>query len=320
MPRQKDSGNKGESVTGAKAIKIESLTKRFNKINAIENLDFSVDTGEMNIIVGPDGAGKTTLLRILAGILPFDSGTIQVFDHSYPKQAEKAKLNLGYMPQRFGLYEDLTVSENMKFFYDLYCLPKSEKREIFERMYSFSNLEQFKNRLAGNLSGGMKQKLGLACVLMHKPSLLLLDEPTNGVDPYSRRTFWNILSEFKEQGVTIVVATPFMDEAERGDKVLMISDGQKLACDTPDNIKKLWRGELYMAHSDDSRRAKTILDSSGLIMTSVLYGNKIHFVPKTESDTESIEQLLNQDNLVSGKIQKIQPELEDLFISLVTNA
>jgi drug efflux transport system ATP-binding protein len=319
MPRQNSSGNKGESVTGSRAIIIDSLIKRFNSITALDNLDLTVKTGEMNIIVGPDGAGKTTLLRILAGILPFDHGKVRIFDCNLPKQAEKAKLKLGYMPQRFGLYEDLTVQENLSFFYDLYCLPKSRKHPIFESMYSFSNLEQFKNRLAGNLSGGMKQKLGLACVLMHKPSVLLLDEPTNGVDPHSRRTFWNILSEFKKQGVTIVVATPFMDEAERGDKVLMISNGQKLAFDTPENIKTLWRGALYMAHSEDSRYAKEILDKSGLIKTSVLYGNKIHFVPVTEQETRQIKKLLEKENLIVGTIQKIYPELEDLYISLVSD-
>ena len=301
------------------AILAEKLSKSYGDIKALDELSFSVKRGEMYIIVGPDGAGKSTLLRILAGILPFDSGEVTVFENIYPGYEEKAKMNLGYMPQRFGLYEDLTVQENLKFFYRLYNLPRKERDHVFGRMYEFSGLEQFKKRLAGALSGGMKQKLGLSCVLLHEPSLLLLDEPTNGVDPYSRRIFWNILNEFKEQGMTILVATPFMDEAERGDKVLLIMDGRELASGTPSDIKALWTESLYQAPCRDSREAKLVLEDSDMVKHSILFGNKIHFVPKSEEDLEKIRNLLAEKNLLVGEIQKIEPELEDLFINLVRN-
>lgn len=306
-------------MANSESITIRNLTKKFNTYPALNDLSCQVKQGEMFIVVGPDGSGKTTLLRILAGILPFDSGQVRIFENILPRQAERAKLAMGYMPQRFGLYEDLTVQENLNFFYDLYCLPRKGRREAYEKMYAFSGLEKFKKRLAGKLSGGMKQKLGLACVLLHKPSLLLLDEPTNGVDPYSRRTFWNILSEFKKQGVTIVVATPFMDEAERGDNVLLMADGHELAGGTPAEIKSLWDGVLFQAYSPDSRRAKSLLDLSGLVKTSVLFGNKLHFVPLALDKIDEIRALLKQENVLTGDLEQIEPELEDLFISLVTN-
>jgi len=306
-------------MSDSDAVAAKKLSKSYRDIRALDELSFAVARGEMYIIVGPDGAGKSTLLRILAGILPFESGEVRVFENRYPGDEEKSKLDLGYMPQRFGLYEDLTVQENLKFFYRLYNLPRKNRDDVFARMYKFSGLEQFKKRLAGALSGGMKQKLGLSCVLLHEPSLLLLDEPTNGVDPYSRRIFWNILNEFKEQGMTIVVATPFMDEAERGDKVLLMMDGHELASGTPSEIKALWTESLYQAPCRDSREAKSILDDSRMVKSSILFGNKIHFVPESEEQVERIKNLLENKSLLSGEIQRIEPELEDLFISLVTD-
>lgn len=308
----------GMIMTNSNSINIDNLHKNFEDVKALDGLSFNVNAGEMFIIVGPDGAGKSTLLRILAGILPFDEGNVQVFDCNIPGDEEKAKLKLGYMPQRFGLYEDLTVDENLKFFYSLYNLPRRKRAESFQRMFEFSGLERFKKRLAGDLSGGMRQKLGLSCVLLHKPSLLLLDEPTNGVDPYSRRIFWNILNEFKEQGVTIIVATPFMDEAERGDRLLLMRSGKKLAGGTPAEVKRLWTDTLYEAVCHDSRRAKELLDSSGLVRRTIQFGSKIHFVPNTTEDVDNIRELLKQESLLVYDIKNIEPELEDLFINLVT--
>jgi ABC-2 type transport system ATP-binding protein len=304
-------------MTDLNSITIENLHKKFEDIKALDGLSFKVNAGEMFIIVGPDGAGKSTLLRILAGILPFEEGHVQTFDRTLPGDEEKIKLKLGYMPQRFGLYEDLTVHENLKFFYSLYNLPRRNRDEVFRRMFEFSGLERFKKRLAGDLSGGMKQKLGLSCALLHKPSLLLLDEPTNGVDPYSRRIFWNILNEFKEQGVTIIVATPFMDEAERGDGLLLMMKGKKLAGGSPSQVKKLWTESLYEAVCHDSRRAKATLDSSALVKRTILFGSKIHFVPESDQDIGKIRDLLKREDHLIDDIKKIEPELEDLFINLV---
>jgi len=307
-------------VQNSVAISIKNLQKTFDQIRALDNLDVGIREGELFIIVGPDGAGKTTLLRTIAGIMPFDGGQVKVFEHSLPDQAEKIKLELGYMPQRFGLYEDLSVQENLSFFYSLYCLPRKKRDEIFTRMYEFSGLEKFKGRLSGKLSGGMKQKLGLACALLHQPKILLLDEPTNGVDPYSRRIFWQILSDFKKQGVTIVVATPFMDEAERGDRVLLINEGSKLAMGTPSEIKSLWKGELYEFYSEDSRRAREFLRDSCLVQSSEIFGNKIHFAPAEDRSVDEIKKTLIEQDLLQSGPSKIEPELEDLFIYLVKNA
>lgn len=306
-------------MPGSNPIQVESLNKTFGDHHVLEDLSFVVNPAEMFIVVGPDGAGKTTLLRILAGIMPFESGQVRFLDCEIDREAELAKPHLGYMPQKFGLYEDLTVQENLDFFYSLYRLPGKDKASILKRMYEFSGLERFSRRLAGKLSGGMKQKLGLACALLHRPRVLLLDEPTNGVDPYSRRTFWNILSDFKQQGVTIVVATPFMDEAERGDRVLLLNEGRMLACDKPDDIKALWKGSLYEIYSPNSRRAKELLKQNHLVRSAVMFGNKLHVSPAGDNGIDNIIHELQKEDLVSGQPNRIEPELEDLFIHLVSN-
>ena len=220
------------------SITAASLTRKFGNITAVDNLSFEVAEGEIFGLVGPDGAGKTTTMRLLTGILDPTAGEGWVYGKHIVKEAESLKDNIGYMSQRFGLYEDLTVMENVNFYADVYCVTGKERSAKIEKLLGFSGLTPFKERLAGKLSGGMKQKLGLACALIHTPKVLFLDEPTNGVDPVSRRDFWGILYDLLKEKVAILFSTSYLDEAERCKRVGLIHKGKLLKCETPDAIKK----------------------------------------------------------------------------------
>jgi len=219
-------------------IETHNLTKKFNEVTAISSLTISVKKGEIFALVGPDGAGKTTTMRILTAIMDPTEGNAKVAGFDIKTEGERLREHIAYMSQRFGLYEDLTVEENMLFYADLYDISKKERTALMEKLLSFSQMTTFKKRLAGNLSGGMKQKLGLACALIHKPEVLFLDEPTNGVDPISRREFWGILYELLRERVTIFISTAYLDEAERASRVGLIHKGKILLCDTPEGIQK----------------------------------------------------------------------------------
>ena len=225
-------------------IETKNLVKKFKKIVAVNGLNLSVRKGEIFGLVGPDGAGKTTTIRMLAAVMNPTEGHATVAGYDTVKRAEPIKRIIGYMPQRFSLYADLTVLENINFFADIFGVHGKERKERTQQLLEFSRLEQFQKRQAGRLSGGMQKKLGLACTLIHKPEIIYLDEPTTGVDPVSRREFWDILTDLHLQGVTLFVSTPYMDEAERCSPVGLMYQGDIIVCDTPDNIKGLVRGEL----------------------------------------------------------------------------
>jgi len=218
-------------------IKSVNLTRKFGSLTAVNGLNLDIPEGELFGLVGPDGAGKTTTMRLLTGILEPTGGEAWVYNKHVVKEAEPLKENIAYMSQRFGLYEDLTVLENINFYADIYCVSGKQRSDKIEQLLGFSGLIPFKKRLAGKLSGGMKQKLGLACALIHTPKVLFLDEPTNGVDPVSRRDFWKILYDLLKEKVTILYSTSYLDEAERCRRVGLIHKGSLLNCDTPDNIK-----------------------------------------------------------------------------------
>jgi ABC-2 type transport system ATP-binding protein len=243
-------------------IKAAGLTRKFGDNIAVNNLDLEIEEGEIFGLVGPDGAGKTTTMRLLTGILEPTSGEGWVFGNHIVKESEKLKENIAYMSQRFGLYEELTVLENINFYADVFCVPKNKREDVIEKMLGFSGLLPFKQRLAGKLSGGMKQKLGLSCALVHTPKVLFLDEPTNGVDPVSRRDFWSILYDLLKEKVTILYSTSYLDEAERCRRVGLIHKGKLLRCDTPDNIKKennvqtLEQAFIKIINDYESRHAK----------------------------------------------------------------
>jgi ABC-2 type transport system ATP-binding protein len=218
-------------------IKAKSLTRKFNSLTAVDNLNLEIEEGEIFGLVGPDGAGKTTTMRLLTGILEPTSGEAWVFGKHIVKESENLKDHIAYMSQRFGLYEDLTVMENLNFYADIFGVPIKERVSRIDRLMDFSGLAPFKKRLARNLSGGMKQKLGLSCALIHTPKVLFLDEPTSGVDPVSRRDFWQILYQLLKENVTILFSTSYLDEAERCRRVGLIHKGKLLKCDIPTNIK-----------------------------------------------------------------------------------
>ena len=219
------------------AVETVNLTKKFDNITAVKDLSIQIQEGEIFGLVGPDGAGKTTIMRLLTAVLEPTSGHGLVYGKDIIKESFALREHIAYMPQHFGLYEDLTVIENMNFYADIYCLPYKQKAPKIESLLDFSNLKLFKKRLAGNLSGGMKQKLGLTCALIHNPRVLFLDEPTNGVDPVSRRDFWKILYNLLKEKVTIVISTSYLEEAENCNTVALMHKGTLLKCDSPSEIK-----------------------------------------------------------------------------------
>ncbi|MBS3920256.1 MAG: ABC transporter ATP-binding protein [Deltaproteobacteria bacterium] len=297
------------------AIRVESLTKRFETLTALDQLSLEVKRGELFGLVGPDGAGKTTTMRLLCGIMDPTSGEAWVTGHSILKEPERIKEKIGYMSQRFGLYGDLTVLENILFYADLFDVPKSELPERIEKLLGFSNLTPFKDRLAQNLSGGMKQKLGLACALIHTPEILFLDEPTFGVDPISRGEFWQILYGLLKEGVTIFVSTAYMDEAERCHRIGLLNRGKLIACDEPDQLKLTTKEAFFEIKSKDRKRTKQIIDTMPSVKGSGLFGDSIHIRLETFEKLDQILQSLKGIG-IEAEAREIAPSLEDIFISM----
>ncbi|MFQ5536951.1 MAG: ATP-binding cassette domain-containing protein [Gemmatimonadota bacterium] len=309
-------GRVRESVR--RSIEVRDLARTFADLQAVDRLTFDVAEGELFGIVGPDGAGKTTTLRMLAGILPPTAGFASVMDVNVGTDPEAAKPHLAYMAQRFGLYEDLTVEENLHFYADLYRVPKAARPERLERLYAFSRLGEFKDRLAGKLSGGMKQKLALSCSLIHHPQVLLLDEPTFGVDPISRRELWLILHEMVAEGVTVVVSTSYLDEAERCDRVLLLNEGRTLALDRPQVLQgTVLEGTLVAIRTDRPRTARNLLRETAGVEGAALFGEYVHALLHPETDLEAVRQALTGAGIRVLEAEEIEPSLEDVFIRLV---
>jgi ABC-2 type transport system ATP-binding protein len=300
------------------AIRTRDLTKIFGELAVVNRLTLSVNEGEIFGLFGPDGAGKTTTMRLLTAILEPTSGEAWVAGHHVGKQGEAIKEEIGYMSQRFGLYPDLTVVENIHFYADIYGVARKGRREKIDRLLAFSNLTPFRKRLAGNLSGGMKQKLGLACALIHTPRVLLLDEPTNGVDPVSRRDFWRILYQLLKEKVTIFVSTAYLDEAERCNRLGLIDKGRLLAVGTPAEVKKLMRGTILEVRSSQPRKATFLLRERLAGASVSLFGDRVHVVTRDPERTAAETQdLLTQANFEGVGIRTIEPALEDVFVSVL---
>ncbi len=297
------------------AIHAEGLTKAFGANRAVDGLTVSVRRGEIFGLVGPDGAGKTTVMRLLTGILTPTSGGAFVAGIDAVKDPEAIKEHIGYMSQRFGLYSDLTVMENIAFYADLYAVPKAGRGERVDRLLAFSGLSPFKRRQSGNLSGGMKQKLGLCCALIHTPPVLFLDEPTNGVDPVSRRDFWRILYQLLKEKVTIFVSTAYLDEAERCGRVGLMHEGKLIACDTPAGVKRLMKGTLLEVRCPKARQAAPILKAAGLGSVA-LFGDALHIVVEdADRGRQAVEAALRASGLSCEQITVVEPSLEDVFTS-----
>lgn len=300
------------------AIVAEGLTKSFPGVRAVEALSFDVSAGEIFGLVGPDGAGKTTTLRMLAGIMPPDSGKAAVAGFDIVRDPEGAKHALSYMPQRFGLYEDLTVDENIRFYADLFGVKKTEREERSAQLLQAAGMNEFRKRLAGKLSGGMKQKLGLVCALIHRPKVILLDEPTTGVDPVSRRDFWRILYELAAEGVAILTSTAYLDEAERCHRVALLNQGKLLFCDTPRNLKANMRKGVLSIPSPEPHRLRDELESADGISSLVLTGDGLHVVVDSAARRiPEFEARLNKAGVPFDAIQQVAPSIEDLFVDAV---
>ncbi|WP_298267705.1 ABC transporter ATP-binding protein [Geobacter sp.] len=301
------------------AITTDNLTKRFGELTAVDGLTLTVARGELFGLVGSDGAGKTTTMRMLAGIMDPTGGEARVLGRHSVREAEAIKEEIGYMSQRFGLYPDLTVLENIHFYADIYGIPRRGRDEKIDRLLTFSNLTPFRRRQAGNLSGGMKQKLGLACALVHTPRVLFLDEPTNGVDPVSRRDFWRILYQLLREGVTIFVTTAYLDEAERCSRVGLIHKGRLLACDAPGRLKGLMRGTILEVRTDAARQAARILRKGLAGITVGLFGDRVHVVTEKPEETASaIEALMAREGVALRGLRPMEPSLEDVFVSVLS--
>jgi len=303
------------------AISLRGLTRRFRDLVAVEGLTLEVPRGALFGLVGPDGAGKTTTLRMLAGVLPPSAGDALVAGVSVAKDPEGVKHHIAYMAQRFGLYHDLTVRENIEFYADLYQVPAAERPARLERLYRFSNLGPFEHRLAGQLSGGMKQKLSLCCALVHRPEILLLDEPTFGVDPISRRDLWLILHEMVAEGVTVFVTTAYMDEAERCDQVALLHRGRMVALDTPQALQRGYAGEMLSVHVSDRRAAAHVLAGVPAVRRAAVFGDSIHVTLGARStDWPSAAAALRRAGIEVLETSDAEPSLEDVFIDRVGGA
>jgi len=305
------------TVSGHGVVEVEALARSFPGVTALDGLSFQVGPGELFGVVGPDGAGKTTLLRILAGVLPPSAGDARILGRSVARDPEAVKPHIAYMAQRFGLYEDLTVRENLDFYADLYRVPPGERAVRMERLYHFSRLEPFQHRLAGALSGGMKQKLSLSCSLIHHPRVLLLDEPTFGVDPISRRDLWLILHRMVEEGVTVVVSTAYMDEAERCDRILLLHQGKALELGTPAALLGALPGVLLAVRGAEPRRARDLLRAHPGVWSASLFGENVHVLIREGGEWEGIRDSLAAQGVPLQEATPLEPTLEDLFIHRV---
>jgi ABC-2 type transport system ATP-binding protein len=300
------------------AIVAEMLTKSFPGVRAVDALSFDVRAGEIFGLVGPDGAGKTTTMRMLAGIMPPDGGKATVAGFDVAHDPEGAKHALSYMPQRFGLYEDLTVDENISFYADLFGVKKSERNSRSTQLLQAAGMSEFRKRLAGNLSGGMKQKLGLVCALIHRPKVILLDEPTTGVDPVSRRDFWRILYELVAEGVAILISTAYLDEAERCHRVALLHQGKLLFCDAPANLKANFSKGVLSITAPEPRRLRAELEGAEGISSLLLTGDGVHVVVDDAARRiPQFEARLKSANISFEAIQKVAPSIEDLFVDAV---
>ncbi|MDP8207887.1 MAG: ABC transporter ATP-binding protein [Candidatus Electryonea clarkiae] len=298
-------------------LKIENLAKKFGETSALKDLSLEVSPGKIVGLIGPDGAGKTTAMRIACGLMLPDAGKVFLSGVDVQAQPRKAKNHLGYMPQRFSLYQDLTVSENIRFFADLYHVPKKERLEREERLMKFSRLSPFRKRRAGDLSGGMKQKLALSCTLIHTPEVLILDEPTTGVDPVSRQEFWAILKTLQSEGIAQLISTPYMDEALLCDRILLVHHGKVISQGTPDEVLKNYNRRLLNVLSTDAASVRNALSKKNFDEISVLrYGDSLHIVYDTDEQLQVIKSVLSKLNM---EPTEIQPSIEDVFVELLSS-
>ncbi len=297
------------------AIRCVAISKKYGKIEALKGIEIDVKPGEIFGIIGPDGAGKTTLFRILTTLILADKGTAEVDGFDFVTDYKEIRKRVGYMPGRFSLYQDLTVEENLNFFATVFNTSIEENYELVKDIYQ--QIEPFKKRRAGKLSGGMKQKLALSCALIHKPSVLFLDEPTTGVDPVSRKEFWGMLKKLKAQGITILVSTPYMDEASLCDRIALIQNGEFLKIDTPENIVMQYENKLWAVQSDNMPLLLRDLRANEMSKNCFAFGDKHHVsVDNAELTFDSLREYLENKKQTNIEISEIKPSVEDCFMLL----
>jgi len=299
----------------ADAVVFDRVSRRYGDVQAVRDLSLSVAAGEMFGLIGPDGAGKTTTIRMICGLLRADSGSIRVLGLDPIRQHREVTTSVGYLSQRFSLYTDLSVNENIGFFAEIHGMRHYEPAR--DRLLEMTQLKAFGNRLAGQLSGGMKQKLALACTLIHQPRLIVLDEPTTGVDPISRREFWKLLSEFLSQGLTIVMSTPYLDEAERCSRIAFLHNGQLLALDHPDALRQTLPGKLFEVIAPDHRRAAAVLRSLPAVASVQTFGERAHVrLEKPPADAvDLLARELRGAGIEVTAVRQVPPSLEDVFVT-----
>ena len=299
-------------------VKLENIKKSFDEVTALNGVSFSIKKGEMFGLVGPDGAGKTTIIRVLCGIYCQDSGSASIFGYDTAKEINKIKGDIGYLSQRFSLYGDLTIDENLEFFAEIHRVEKYES--VREELLDFTRLKPFRNRLAEKLSGGMKQKLGLICTLIHKPKILFLDEPTTGVDPVSRRDFWKILSELLKSEITIIITPPYLDEVERCARVALLNKGEIMIVDTPNNLKALLKDTIVEIIPDKVREAYKILLNKPFIKDVQAFGDRLNiFINDYNQNIPLVNSVLNENGIVLINSRVVPPSLENVFINLINS-
>jgi ABC-2 type transport system ATP-binding protein len=300
------------------AIAVRDIERSFPGVKAVDRLSFDVNYGEIFGLVGPDGAGKTTIMRILSGVLLPDSGTVEVAGFDVVRDPERVKQEISYMSQRFGLYEDLTVEENIRFYAEVFGVKRAVYRERSERLLQAADMQQFRQRLAGKLSGGMKQKLGLICALIHTPRVLLLDEPTNGVDPVSRRDFWKILYSLLGEGVAILTSTAYLDEAERCHRVALVHEGHLLFCDQPSALKEKLHNKVIAIATTDPRGARTAIAKVAGVKSVVLVGDGVHLlVDDAARVMPALRQRMDDAKIGYTSVEAVIASLEDVFVNAV---
>jgi ABC-2 type transport system ATP-binding protein len=298
-----------------KAIESDSVSKSFGTTKALSEISFSVNESEVFGFIGPDGAGKTTLFRLITTLLKPDEGVMNVLGYDSVKDYRELRKNIGYMPGRFSLYQDLSVEENLNFYATVFGTTVKENYDLISDIYS--HIEPFKDRLAGKLSGGMKQKLALSCALIHKPRLLILDEPTTGVDAVSRSEFWDMLAKLRPHNITILVSTPYMDEASRCDRVALIQNGSILAIDTPLNIKKGFSRKLFTVKSTEKYKLLNVLRDYSGILTAYPFGDSVHVTTKSDSADKSLTDYLTKNGFADAVIEDSEAGIEDRFLELM---
>jgi ABC-2 type transport system ATP-binding protein len=311
---------RGEEIMtdASPVIETNGLTRDYKAVRAVDGLTLAIAPGELFGLVGPDGAGKTTTLRLLAGLLDISEGDATILGFDLKQKAESIKPHVGYMAQQFSLYGELSVLENLQFFAELFDVTSKDMAERTEQLLTFAGLTEFKERRAAHLSGGMQKKLALACTLIHKPEILLLDEPTTGVDPISRREFWNILTELHLQGTTIIVSTPYMDEADRCSRVGLMYEGKLVECDSPQKIRAKLEGEVIeIQPADWQKTLKTVAGLNG-VREAQTYGESIHLlVDSGKRRLPEIERVLRKEKLAYRSIRVAPMRMEEAFISLI---